>query len=166
MSKLLSIGIIGTLLFLSTIANGQINGMRYTDTTDIDETYNKHTVYGNIGWAFVIANMSINYEYKFFEKQDLFINSLSIKASGGIWAVMLVNGRFISVSAIALSGGLEYGVGIAKLDNMDSPIGFANSYYLPTANIGYRYEPPKDGVVFRVGLNFPQGVYMSLGYKF
>ena len=166
MKKLLSISILGILLFLSTIANGQISGMRYTDTTDIDETYNKHTVYGNIGWAFVIANISMNYEYRFFEKPESFVNSLSIKASGGVWAVMLVNGRFISVSAIALSGGLEYGVGIAKLDNMESPIGFANSYYLPTANIGYRYEPPKDGVVFRVGLNFPQGVYMSLGYKF
>ena len=166
MKKKLSISILGILLFLSTIANAQISGMRYTDTTDIDVTYNKHTVYGNIGWAFVIANISMNYEYRFFEKPESFVNSLSIKASGGIWAVMMMNGRFISVSAVALSGGLEYGVGIAKLDNMESPIGFANNYYLPTANIGYRYEPPKDGVVFRVGLNFPQGVYMSLGYKF
>jgi len=166
MRKLISIGIFAMLLFLSTIAKGQINGMRYTDSTNIDETYAKHTVYGNIGWAFVIANMSINYEYKFFEKPESFINSLSIKASGGIWAVMVMKGRFISVSAIGLSNSFEYGIGIAKLDNMDSPIGFANSYYLPTANIGFRYQPPRNGVVFRVGLNFPQGMYMSLGFKF
>ena len=36
----------------------------------------------------------------------------------------------------------------------------------PAANIGYRYQKPSGGFVFRTGIGFPDGVYLSLGFAF
>ncbi|MCK5846773.1 MAG: hypothetical protein KAG84_04985 [Bacteroidales bacterium] len=165
MKILLTIIIILTLNYQKGNAQN-IRQMNISINDSIIPDYNtKHSVYGNIGWGYVIGNISINYEYKIFYNKS-FVNSFSLKASAGLWAVWSIYGRHISISTVAIFNRLEFGVGIVKLDNMDSPIGFSNRMYLPMSNLGFRYSNPKNGFLFRTGVSYPQGIYASLGYSF
>ena len=40
-----------------------------------------------------------------------------------------------------------------------------NTYFIPVVNAGYRFEPLKEGFVFRVGVGSESGIYLSVGLK-
>jgi hypothetical protein len=79
---------------------------------------------------------------------------------------------------------LELGLGLAALfDKSGYDIGLSNANYpypgydsepskgdyincTPAVSIGYRYQRPIGGFVFRTGIGFPDGVYLSFDLAF
>ena len=41
-----------------------------------------------------------------------------------------------------------------------------NPIILPAFGIGYRFQKPTGGIIFRTGISLPEAIYLSLGYSF
>ena len=75
---------------------------------------------------------------------------------------------------------LELGLGMASLfdkEGYNSAVQNAVYYsakpsredyrsFLPAATIGYRFQKPDEGFVFRTGIASPDGIYLSVGCAF
>ena len=60
----------------------------------------------------------------------------------------------------------DINVSNATSSNESLPSKWNNSTILPVISTGYRFQKPKGGLVFRTGIGYPEGVYLSLGYAF
>lgn len=109
----------------------------------------------------VFSMGEINYERMLREGKDEKIQSmwLSVGAGGfADWgeAAMVYNAK-ISFLTGHQKKHLEYGFGL----------GFTNGYDIkifPSVLLGYRYQKPIGGLVFRTGVGLPEMIYVSLGY--
>lgn len=53
----------------------------------------------------------------------------------------------------------EYGYGLVYSKGFDP-------FIVPAGNVGYRYQNPKGGLVFRTGIAFPETIFVTGGYSF
>jgi hypothetical protein len=143
----------------------------------------KNTISANGSYLFLVGSATLNYErclYKFEDKTKLLLNT-----GVGKWYYL---GDYSYVSSILpvslnlLSGSLnnhfELNLGIAFLFNETTDI-YAFGYdpdeqtpvpskikvCIPIFNIGYRYQKPQGGILFRTYLGL-QGLGFGLGYAF
>lgn len=111
-----------------------------------------------------------------------------MRAFSGAYATWGSGGPYGSLSLQSVFGRkkshLEIGLGLAALyDRLSHKIGISNANYpyqgyepkptfgdytswTPAVSVGYRYQKPTGGFIFRTGAGFPDGVYLSIGLAF
>lgn len=174
-----------TLLFIllafvcySTQASGQ----------DSLKTQPKNVIYANAGTLGLWFTASANYERQLFSTDNKFYVNYYMRACAGAFATWGADGPYGSLSLQGVYGAkrshLELNLGLAALfDKSGYEIGISNANYpypgyesepskgdytnwTPAVSVGYRYQRPTGGFVFRTGIGFPEGVYLSFGLAF
>ena len=122
------------------------------------------------GGALVLVNsLNFNYEHKVSESetnQGLYVKS----TIGQLWTATLFgdgdddsnNNLYLSAGGVYLLGhnasSFGMGLGIGHFSRSDF------SRAVPVANVGYRYMGKRS--IFRTGIGFLEGLYLSYGYRF
>jgi hypothetical protein len=115
-----------------------------------------------------IFDVNLNYERKILQRPQ---SSGNLRLGFG-YAMFLVagegyyiNGAFVQLfgvknSHLELNAGVKY-----MLTNSISDPAFSDKL-LPDIFIGYRFDKPTGGLIFRAGLNYPTVINLGVGYKF
>jgi hypothetical protein len=79
-------------------------------------------------------------------------------------------GKYINPAFVHLMGKrdshMEIDVGIKyMLTNSISDPNFSDTF-IPDIFVGYRYEQPSGGFIFRIGFSYPTVINLGIGYKF
>jgi hypothetical protein len=112
-----------------------------------------------------------NYERMIYQLPKSFVHSFWIRVGAGPWAGWGPTGvNYVStLSALMGRGGahLEFGSGVLFTYWSDT------NEFKPIVNdrhiagfLGFRYQKPGGSFVFRTGVGWPEGIYLSLGYCF
>lgn len=145
----------------------------------------KNDFYLSLGYGGVAAAVNLNYERKLWTPNYKLLASFWIKANGGVWAIWDSYGSLFSLAGVGLVGQknhhIEYSLGTTTMYDKagyDSGISNYNGGYYdskPTkkeytdlslyAALGYRYQKPGNGFLFRAGFGFPEMFYVSFGYS-
>lgn len=167
------------LIFTSycTIANEQ----------DSIKTQPKNIIYVNAGTVIVYSAFSFNAERQLFATDKKYYINYYLKASAGGWAwwMQLGGGAYGSLSLQGVFGPktshLELGLGLGVLydkQGYNYAVSDANYFreplpsrgdfttWAPAFSVGYRYQKPTGGFIYRVGAGFPDCIYISLGFAF
>lgn len=141
----------------------------------------KNIIYANAGLGYW-ATASANYERMLVSTNNKFYINYYIRASIG--AAATVGGDEGGYGSLSLQGvmgaqknHLEISVGLNALydklayENEASyyPSGISRwdyTYWFPGISVGYRYQKPNEGFIFRTGIGIPDGVYISCGFAF
>jgi len=178
MKKLILLIIFINILFLNTFSQ--------SDSLSKSSYESKNTIYVNLGVGGVSYTLNVNYERKIIQTNDAVLSSLWIKGQGGAWGAWDSEGTQFSFAAVGLSGQknnhFEYGLGVSSLydkagyrSEMSSynaghenehPSKLDNTDFTVYANIGYRFQKTDGSIVFRTGLAYPEGLYLSFGFAF
>ena len=140
-------------------------------------TQPKNVIYVHGGFMGLWFTASSSYERQLFARHKRFSSYYYLRASGGAYATWGQDGPYGSLSLQAMYGKkkshLELGLGFGGLydkpgykysDKTSSKIDYID--WIPAATIGYRYQKPGGGFVFRTGMAFPESAYLSFGYAF
>lgn len=146
-----------------------------TDRLPLQTQLKKNSIFGNVGILPVVAaSISISYDRSLFSTQNKtdyraklsigFMGALGDTYSYQSLAAGLLTGK--RNSHFELFGGAAlYQYTPVKLPGgilpEDSSIGI-----FPVGNIGYRYQKPDGGFIFRAGVGFPDMGYVGLGVAF
>lgn len=148
----------------------------------------KNAIYGSVSTLGLWFTSSINYERHLFTTSNKLNVNYYLRVNYGGFSTWGASGPSTSLSLQGVLGKkkshLELGLGFAGLfDKSGYDIGISNANYpfagyepepsrweytmkLPSVTIGYRYQKPEGGFVFRSGISSPEGVYLSLGWAF
>ena len=185
MKNLISIFKVTTIfLFLITsvpvIAQFQADNLK-EDT--VVKNYN-HVIYGNgagiyIPFGIIAYSWSINYEYFFEPKKTNYslrvglgigtgTSEYGIYEENGDGPSNFINPRVVLLtgkrnSHFELSGGAYIKFLHYQISNTES---VSETSTKPSLTIGYRYQKPKGGFMFRTGFSIPETIYVGLGYSF
>jgi hypothetical protein len=124
---------------------------------------------GVLSWG----QVGLSYERYVFSTKSKNL-SFFARANAGAWGSFGGEGSYITASLQGLLGKnkshLEFGGGLVAVT--DGQLFFSSENYnvttqiLPAASVGYRYQKPEGGFVFRTGIGILDGVYLSFGYAF
>jgi hypothetical protein len=124
----------------------------------------KSSLYLFLGMLPIYVSAMGNYEVMFTHRPNSFFNTSGVRVGGGLMAFWESSGWFTMATYTSLTGKgsnhLEVGLGAVYTDEE------AESFFLPAANVGYRYQKPKGRLIFRTGLGVPEAIYVSLGFSF
>jgi hypothetical protein len=160
------------LIFISLILIFAFPG--FSQRQDLgSEGLKKNSVYGTAGVWFeeIYGNVTLNYERTLIEFPASFFRTISIRSGVGPWVAWLSEGincySVISIMSGRRSSHMEASMGVLFTYWSGSkdwhPI--VNNRYI-AGNFGYRYQKPGGKFVFRTGLGWPEGYYLSLGFCF
>lgn len=152
---------------------------------DLVETQSKNAIYANAGTLGLWFTASVNYERHLFSTDNKFHVNYYLRTCAGVYETWGADGPYGSLGLQGIFGAeknhLELGLGLGVLyDKSGYEIGVSNANYftepnpprgdytdwVPAVSVGYRYQKPSGGFVFRTGIGFPDGVYLSLGLAF
>ena len=137
--------------------SAQVNGQ------DSLKTQPKNVIYANVGKLFSPYLGYANYERLLFSTYIKFY----IRASAGVFTELsdFKNGYWSNVPYGSLSMQGVFGL---KESHLELGLGLSTILYIsfPTVSVGYRYQKPTGGFIFRSGIGFPDGIYLSLGLAF
>ena len=171
------------LIFINILSLGSL---AQSESLSISNYESKNTVYLSFGVGGISFMMNANYERKLVQTEDHFLSSLWVKGLVGSWSAWDSKGTQFSLAAVGLSGQknnhFEYGLGLTSLYDKTAysselndfnggysnkqPTKLDNTYFVVYANIGYRYQKPDGSIIFRTGLAYPEGLYLSFGFAF
>mgnify|MGYP000038263945 CR=1 FL=1 len=175
MKNLILIFVIGIIVFQSQ-SYGQ----------EVQDDKAKNAIYANLGFIGLGGGINGNYERALRDIKILSIQSrLSVRVGGGYWGVWGGSGSHaitsLSATTIKSKHRFEVTTGLGYFFNKESyDIGVSNAEYfnepapsrlkyfdvVPNVSAGYRYQKLNKGLIFRTGLSYPEGLYLSLGYGF
>jgi len=164
--------LVGAVLFI--LYMGPVSGQSAT-LPEADP--GKNTIYfSGIGLPLFIF---LQYERQMFTTASRLVRSVNAGAGGGAWKASSAGGYGIGINLNSLSG-----PGAHHLEVMIGVIGTYDRsgyqyekdingevqrgdyiHFLPHGCIGYRYQPPGRGWMFRIGLGFPT-LQLGAGYSF
>ena len=172
------LSILMALACYSTNAGGQ----------DSLRIHSKNVIYANAGTLGLWFTASVNYERRLFSTNNKLYVNYYMRACAGAFAAWGANGYYGSLSLQGVFGSklshLELGLGLGVLfDKIGYDSGVSNANYpypgyepepsrwdytnvTPAVSVGYRHQSPTGGFVFRTGIGFPDGLYLSLGFAF
>lgn len=152
------------------------------------KTQPRNVIYANVGTLGLWLTTSANYERQLLSTDTKYYATYYMRACGGVFATWGANGPYGSLSLQGVYGKekahLELGLGLAALYDQSSykndvsnanehdqanepePLKKDYTYWTPAASVGYRYQRPTGGFVFRTGIGFPDGAYVSIGLAF
>ena len=126
----------------------------------------KNTIHAGVGFFFIYGYSALNYERLIAYKPSDIFKRLYIRGSGGGWIFWGLEGTQFSLSIAALTGKsnshVEASLGLTVL--LES--GYRDTYVSPYLGVGYRYQKPGGGFIFRTGIGVPETIYLGLGYAF
>jgi len=124
----------------------------------------KNSIYASLG----IIDLGLNYERLIWAKPGASFPYIWFKIGGGFMAIpMALEGPVVSSTCNLLTGQDNH--------HFEISIGFGaifNTYWerewhgLPAGGLGYRYQNPNTGFLFRAGIGSPEILYMSIGKSF
>lgn len=115
-----------------------------------------------------IVEYNINYERNLIQKSKSFSN---VRLGFGNGKFLTAGeGKYINAALVHLIGKmnshLEIDLGIKYMvTNSISNPDFSETF-IPDLFLGYRFEKPSGGFIFRVGLNYATLINMGIGYRF
>lgn len=174
---------------LTILASGMILGSGFqVRAQDSINQEARNALYASAGNLVLWFTTNVNYERLLTTKDAKIYSSYYLHFGYGGFAAWGVSGRTTDISVQWLMGRkrshLELGLGIVSFfDKKGYDIGVSNANYpyphyapepprsdyrfiWPAATIGYRYQKPGGGLVFRTGIASPDGLYLSAGYAF
>ena len=145
----------------------------------------KNVIHGTVGFLGVWAVADINYERLILERKDKFLNTLWLRVGGGGYAGWDVSGPLVVAGFNLLTGRrkshIEGHLGLSSAyDKTGYDIGLSNARggyeaepsrsdyisFAPSCALGYRFQNPDEGIIFRTGFGFPETLYIGVGYNF
>ncbi|OFY61463.1 MAG: hypothetical protein A2Y71_06395 [Bacteroidetes bacterium RBG_13_42_15] len=138
----------------------------------IPKNLNKNAIYGTLGLGPIYGTLIGNYEHSVYQPDDRFFSSIRARIGVGPWILWESGGIHYIATVQALSGKrkghLEIGAGAVLIQNFTYNFSSVYSSKLwPAGNLGYRYQKLENsGGVFRIGIGFPETLYLSLGFCF
>ena len=133
----------------------------------------KNSVYGTGGvWPEeMYGNVTINYERMLFEFPASFFQAINVRSGAGPWVAWLAEGIncFSVISLVTGRRGSHFETGMGVVftywtESKDWDPIVNDSHF--AGNLGYRFQKPGGSFVFRTGLGWPEGFYLSLGFCF
>jgi hypothetical protein len=115
-----------------------------------------------------VVEYNINYERNLIQKSKSFSN---VRIGFGHASILIAGeGKYINAAVVHLIGKknshLEINLGMKYMvTNSISDPKFSETY-IPEAFLGYRFEKPSQGLIFRVGVSYPTLINIGVGYKF
>jgi hypothetical protein len=137
-----------------------------TGTSYIKSTieYYENTIYATVGFALMYGAANVNYERMIWKSQDQFVQALWLRVGVGAYVAWGDEGINYVVTLNALTGKrnahLEFGLGVTSFGGDDFPSIF------PAGALGYRFQKPKGHFIFRIGVGWPESIYLSFGTCF
>lgn len=132
-------------------------------------SYAKNCFHGTVSFLGLGAAAGLSYERHIWHNPDrAFLNSISARVAGGAWAVWDTEGKAGIAGLSGLTGKkkhkLETLLGVTVSKNNNQLISSLET--LIATAIGYRFQKPHGGFVFRTGLGIPEGIYLGIGFAF
>ena len=122
-------------------------------------------IYGSTGVFPIYGIALLNAEFALSTERPGFFSSTWFRVAWGKWLSWGDEGNNFTLGASMLSGKrknhLEAGIGGTLYTEFNS-----DQKLLPALNIGYRFQKPMGGFVFRTGMGIPESIYFGLGYSF
>lgn len=141
----------------------------------------KNVIQGSVGTIYFFSGAQLNYERQLIQFEENTVSGLWANVGIGAWGVIHASGPFQHLSASLLSGNnnnhfeLTFGLSRYKT-NVSTPIdgGFSNPQpnkpsnadFTPIGSMGYRFQKPGGGFVFRCGIAYPPTPYIGIGASF
>ncbi len=152
----------GFLIFILTfVMNAESKAQTYGKSD-----YSKFNLYADIGTNIFVSSAFINLEYTFFHSKSGLVHLNSRLGGGGaaiFWGSSGLGGLGgINVLIGEKSHHFESGAGLFIGSDYDGSDG---TFYIPYFELGYRYQKPTGGFLFRAKAGI-LGVGLSLGYAF
>lgn len=121
----------------------------------------------------------LHYERQLITTGSSLVHRVNTGAGGGIWKASSAGGYGVEIAVNILSGArthhLELMLGVIgafdqsgykyDTDNGGEAQRADYFHFLPHGSIGYRYQPPVRGLMFRIGIGFP-ALHVGVGYSF
>ena len=148
----------------------------------------KNVMYASAGNLVHYFTSNVNYERLLTTSDEKIHGSYYLHVGYGGFATWGVSGRTTDLSVKWLWGQrrshFELGLGLVNFFDKEGynigvsnanypspgtspePSRFAYMFIVPAGTIGYRYQKPEGGLVFRTGIASPDGIYLSAGYAF
>lgn len=129
-------------------------------------TTRKNAIYISIHSLVYYLGANLNYEKTLQTREKGLIKIISVKLGAGqLGSLFDQTITFVHSGVHALTG--------KKNNHLDASIGVtffsyqhSSSKFLPAGSIAYRFQKPMGHFVFRTGVGFPEGVFVSLGAAF
>ncbi|MDX2414156.1 MAG: hypothetical protein QNK33_03090 [Bacteroidales bacterium] len=126
----------------------------------------KSVIGGTSGFLAIYIYGSMSYDYEISKLSFRNWQKLYLSVAGGFYNTWGDEGTHFSVRAIGLTGQkkghIEAGGGFAVMMNKNE----GSTSIIPAVHIGYRFQKPSGGIVFRAGFGIPEAIYLGLGYNF
>jgi hypothetical protein len=124
----------------------------------------RNAIYGTLGIGPIYGTLLGNYEHSIYQSFDKFFPSIRARIGVGPWALWEGTGVHYIATVQALSGKrkghLEIGAGAVLIQE------YTNYSIWPAGNLGYRFQKPDGSGLFRIGIGFPEALYLSFGFSF
>jgi len=131
---------------------------------------NRNSISFDAGWALLAYGIGLKYERLSPSKKHNMYTAFSIGANYHEVNFFSIDRHFMPSVRLGLitgkkikhhfevmgGGGLLY----------TRPIGKSAGMIWPAFNLGYRYQVPEQGFVFRTGVGFPEFLYVGFGISF
>lgn len=117
---------------------------------------------------FGLLEANINYEWKIKQFPKAYSN---VRLGIGHWTNLQADGNYINASLAHMLGKrsshVEFNLGL-KLIISGTMSGYEDrrTFIIPDIYLGYRYEKPARGVIFRAGFSLFSFINIGVGYKF
>jgi len=150
--------------------------------TKTNETSAKNVIYVSAGSVLIYSSANLSYDFRikqsekgFFRNYYATIEAGVFNANSGFAPGSSSNGFTTGIGVIGLTGkgnghfetSLGLSINVETEINNDDPNDFEKEevFILPELSLGYRYQKA-NGLMFRIGVGFPQSVYIGAGYSF
>lgn len=128
------------------------------------DTIAKNSIYAYVGTTLAVYATGFFYERNIYDFER---SVLTARGGAGVYAFLWGDyGHFLAVNAGQLFGKgnnhFEYNIGYTFFN----PPYTSYSEHYPSAYIGYRYQKPEGGFIFRTGFGWPEQVSIGAGISF
>jgi hypothetical protein len=126
-------------------------------------SYKKNVIHGSIAPDIVYVGAHGFYERLFFQRKS-FRSAVKIGYGGAFmpW-VGFRHGPIIQLGLILGPNRSHFEINGGTIYLIESS---TYQSFAPAVSVGYRRQGPKDKIIFRSGIGFPEGIYVSFGYAF
>ncbi|GAB5558109.1 MAG: hypothetical protein SchgKO_23220 [Schleiferiaceae bacterium] len=168
--------IITLVLFFATSfsAQCQYTPEEYVSThpTQSEEVVKKPraSAYATLGSFMISAALIANLEFQLFSMGKNSDHDVYLNVGGGPLATIMVYGYYYKAGLTGVFGSgskhFEFGLGVGTYYQYLEFTPDSHLITVPTLTLGYRYQKPEGGILYRAGFNFPEGAYLSVGTSF
>ena len=170
------------MLLPSLFLSGQVE-----NTSGKWEPENRNVLHLSTGFGGIFYHLSLGYEYMLRCPDRSCANQFGIRALYGRWILWSDRGDDLSLMGtwqrgrrnnhFEAGGGLllrydrsfyqgNYGGTYWRGESIEDPKRIHCTSLMPACYLGYRYQRPQGGFMFRAGGGWPEALYLGVGYSF